>query len=289
MGLAIGAVAGFLFDWAEEHHTIDRTSFLTLSVALSIFALGAVNIIGLNGVFAVFGTSLAFAAAVSGKERAEAGDVQSTFDALSTAAFFIVFGAIVPWYVPPYGMHPRGILFLFCVQILLTHLLTRDGWGQLGWRIPLLITAILLLRRLPWLLLLSPLLHRSLPSIGDRLFVGWFGPIGVAAAFYSFFLIGRFADDEALRARGERVWWIASLLIFSSVVAHGLTSSPLTMLYAWTHGDELAADAECMTAQKNATKSNEGIVTGPRLYKVWSMFWRRMLGRAHDEDASLPP
>ncbi len=57
----------------------------------------------------------------------------------------------------------------------------------------------------------------------DLLFLGWFGPIGAAALYYSAF---------SLRETGvEEVWMVGSLVICASVLAHGITDTPLTKLY----------------------------------------------------------
>jgi sodium/hydrogen antiporter len=53
--------------------------------------------------------------------------------------------------------------------------------------------------------------------------LGWFGPIGAAALYYSAF---------SLRETGvEEVWMVGSLVICASVLAHGITDTPLTKLY----------------------------------------------------------
>lgn len=53
--------------------------------------------------------------------------------------------------------------------------------------------------------------------------MNWFGPIGVAALYYA---------SLSLHKTGvEVVWTITSLLICASLIAHGLTSTPLTKLY----------------------------------------------------------
>ncbi len=57
-------------------------------------------------------------------------------------------------------------------------------WLELGWSGVILVAAILLLRRLPIVLILSRWIH-PLQRWQDAVFVGWFGPIGVAALFYS--------------------------------------------------------------------------------------------------------
>jgi NhaP-type Na+/H+ or K+/H+ antiporter len=81
---------------------------------------------------------------------------------------------------------------------------------------------VLLLRRLPAILLLNRLI-KPIENIQEALFVGWFGPIGVAAIFYA---------GYSLRQAGvEEVWLVCSLMICASIVAQGLSATPLTKLY----------------------------------------------------------
>jgi NhaP-type Na+/H+ or K+/H+ antiporter len=56
-----------------------------------------------------------------------------------------------------------------------------EGWLELGWGGLLLVVAVLLLRRLPAVLALRPLLGVVRGRAKDVLFLGWFGPIGAAA------------------------------------------------------------------------------------------------------------
>jgi len=89
--------------------------------------------------------------------------------------------------------------------------------------------AVLLLRRLPAVLALRPLLGPLRAKGKDVLFLGWFGPIGAAALYYAAF---------SLRETGvEAVWVVGSLVICASVVIHGVTATPLTKLYGRLPGD----------------------------------------------------
>jgi sodium/hydrogen antiporter len=82
---------------------------------------------------------------------------------------------------------------------------------------------VLLLRRLPAVLALRPLLGPLQGTTKDVLFLGWFGPIGAAALYYAAF---------SLRETGiEEVWVVGSLIICASVLVHGVTATPLTKLY----------------------------------------------------------
>ena len=53
-------------------------------------------------------------------------------------------------------------------------------WFDLGWRGVAMVFAVLVLRRIPIVLLLKRPLKLRLP---DALYLGWFGPVGVAALF----------------------------------------------------------------------------------------------------------
>ncbi len=92
----------------------------------------------------------------------------------------------------------------------------------MGWAGLLLALAVLLLRRLPAVLALKPLLGR-VGGTRDALFLGWFGPIGVAALFYATFSVNKAGVEEA--------WVIGSLIICASIIVHGLSATPLTRLY----------------------------------------------------------
>lgn len=57
----------------------------------------------------------------------------------------------------------------------------------------------------------------------DLIFTGWFGPVGVAALYYCFY------SYEKLHV--EEIWTITSLVVFSSVLAHGTTAYPFLKVY----------------------------------------------------------
>lgn len=96
------------------------------------------------------------------------------------------------------------------VFALLGLMLPWREWAALGWKGTLPALSVLLLRPL-----LSPL-HR----VRDALLIGWFGPIGVGSLFY--------ATLARRETGGELPWTVGSLLVVASVVAHGLSATPLT-------------------------------------------------------------
>jgi sodium/hydrogen antiporter len=193
-GVLLGLGAGYLLRKAEAKSMIDRHSFLAYTVALSLLTLAGGELLGVNGVLAVFAAGVAFDQMVGGHERAEEENVQEAFNQFFTLPIFVLFGLMLPW----------------------------PAWFALGWNALLLPLAILLLRRLPALLLLRSAVP-VLPQGRDAAYAGWFGPIGVAALLYA---------SSAKTLTGEDlVWTVGSLVVFASVLVHGMSASPLTRFY----------------------------------------------------------
>ena len=193
-GAVLGYVAGRLLEWAERKKAIERQSFLGYTIALSITVLGAAKLIGTDGILAVFIAGLAFNYAVKAQERAEEENVQEAINRFFTLPIFILLGLTISW----------------------------QQWLNLGWRSLVLVMAVLLLRRIPAMLLCHRLI-KSTKTIPETLFVGWFGPVGVAAIYYA---------GYSMRETGiEEVWLVCSLIICASIVAHGFSAVPLTKLY----------------------------------------------------------
>ncbi len=169
-------------------------SLLTISLALSLTVLGVTELLHLNGVLAAFVAGIVFNFAGSSDAKESQEEIQEAISRFFDLPSFVLLGMAIPW----------------------------QGWIGLGWSGLLLVAAVLLLRRLPAVLTLRPLLG-PLRKGYDVLFLGWFGPVGAAALYYAAF---------SLRETGiEEVWVVGSLIICASVMVHGVTATPLTKLY----------------------------------------------------------
>ncbi len=192
-GALVGYGAGRLLEWAEHKDAIEESFFLVYTIALSLVVLGAAKLLGSDGILAVFVAGLGFDFAVKG-DREQQRRVQEASTRFFILPIFVLLGLTIPW----------------------------EGWAELGWGGPVLVVAVLLLRRLPAVLALNPLM-RGVRGGANALFLGWFGPIGVAALYYA---------NLSLRETGiEAAWTVGSLVICASVLAHGMTAAPLTKLY----------------------------------------------------------
>lgn len=194
VGALIGYGAGRLQHWAADQDFTEKTSLMTVTLALTATVLGVVKLMGSDGILAVFAAGLAFNWAARQQREEEETRMQETLKRALTFPIFVFFGMALPW---------------------------RD-WQALGGAGVLLVALILLLRRLPMMFALRPLM-RPLRTTADTLFNGWFGPIGVAALYYA-------ALSERETGLHE-VWVVGSLVVAGSIIVHGMTATPFTKWY----------------------------------------------------------
>lgn len=193
-GFAFGDVAGRMLAWAERRRDIEHSAFLAYVLTLTAFVLGAVQLLGGQGMLGVLVAGLAYNHRLTQAELSVEWPVQQAINTVLVLPVFTLFGLALPW----------------------------SAWAELGWAGLAFVLAVLLLRRLPLLVVL----RRPL-DLGRReaVFTGWFGPIGVAALFY----LTHAAQRDA---SGTTIWAAGSLVIAASVLAHGVTATPFRWLYA---------------------------------------------------------
>jgi NhaP-type Na+/H+ or K+/H+ antiporter len=102
-------------------------------------------------------------------------------------------------------------VFVVFGSVLTLHGLFKDGWAAVG------IVVITLLVARPVAVFAS--LIGTKTDVPMRAFMGWFGPKGVATITFALFVL---SDISA----GNRIFELAALVVFVSVIAHGLTDTP---------------------------------------------------------------
>jgi NhaP-type Na+/H+ or K+/H+ antiporter len=193
LGALVGWLAGRALKAGEKHGATEPGPVLLYTAVLALGLLGFSGIVKVDGVLAVFVASLAFNAVTTGGERDAEVPIDEAVNRFAVLPLFVLIGASLPW----------------------------TAWGQLGWRGPLLVVAVLLLRRIPVILLLRRPLGLRLP---DALHLGWFGPIGVSAVFYLTLEADRMTVDPTVVAAG-------SLVVAVSTVVHAGTAAPGLAVY----------------------------------------------------------
>ncbi len=193
VGVAIGLVAGRAVTYALQHSDVDQGASFVFTLVLAVAVLGVARVLNADGVLSVFVAGLAYNAVVANDEVGPQNTLDEGVNRYVVLPLFLLLGIELPW----------------------------SQWADLGWVAVVFPVAVLLLRRLPVLLaLVRPLGLR----LRDGVFLGWFGPIGVSAAFYLMF-----SEEEGVT--DPRLWAAGSLVVAASTVVHGVTAAPGRHLY----------------------------------------------------------
>jgi CPA1 family monovalent cation:H+ antiporter len=224
---------------------------LGFTVALAGLGLGLGNAMKVSPFVLAIASGVVFTWDGYFPDRVEESNVQEAIDTLFSFGFFILLGASVPW----------GDLNTPDLPI---------------WKLILMGIAVLAVRRLPAVLALYPAIG-SLKTAKEAIFVGFFGPIGVAAvwrvtAAYCYSLranpraLGRLACyiRKHCPQSDPRIFPTVLWIVVISVVGHGL-SVPLLAGMLLETGEARLVEQEEGTGpdagdrrQKDQSDGNDG-------------------------------
>lgn len=212
IGVAAGYLGGQLLRLASRRGWSDGVFEKLGAVAIAFVAYAAADLVGGNGFIAAFVAGITIgntAHEVSGRihEFAEAEGQ------LLTLITFVIFGSVM---VPPMLSVFRPIYLVYAVL------------------------SLTVIRMLP--VFISLLGLNLIPN--TRLFIGWFGPRGIASVIYALLLFD-FSDI----ANNTVIFGIAVLTVLLSVFAHGVTAAPAANKYGGRIEEMSASEAEMMEAQ----------------------------------------
>lgn len=195
VGIAVGLVGGKLIQRAANRQWISHSFLELASLALALLAFGAAELIGGNGFIAAFCAGLT----VGNVSRALCDAIYEIAEAegqLLTLLVFLVFGAVLaPMVFDGLNLYVIG----FSILSLTVVRLVPTAVSLIGTR----------LRR------------------DTRLFVGWFGPRGVASIVFAMVLL------EEIEVPGRQEIFVAALAtVMLSVFCHGLSAYPAAKWYA---------------------------------------------------------
>ena len=205
-----GGVVGYLarraLRFAKEHEWIDRENFLVFAIAMALFIVGSCGMLGTDDLFACFIAGNVFTWDDWFRAETEKDSFQPTIDMLINLAIFMWFGAVCPW----------------------SEFVHNDGRIPI-YRLLALGILILIFRRLPVVWLMARKI-RQCHTLTHTLFMGYFGPIGVGAAFYLHVALeylhlvkvdGEVREDahDLMEVMRLVVWFV----IMCSIFIHGLS------------------------------------------------------------------
>jgi len=191
IGIAAGLIIGFLVNHAVTHRTIlDRfEQLLGIFAALLIFFLS--EELGGNGFVAAFAGGLALNIS-STKVRDAIESFGEAEAELLTMLTFFAFGLLV---VP-------AVYALWTTEMLIFS-----------------IASLVVLRPVcVWISMIG-----SPYSLAEKLYIGWFGPRGIASIIY-LLIMATMIDPTG----HEKIYAAVVMIVCISVVAHGLSAAPLS-------------------------------------------------------------
>ncbi|CAO3643810.1 unnamed protein product [Cunninghamella blakesleeana] len=199
LGFLVGFIARKLLKLAEKNKLIDKESFLVYAVALSLFLMGTVSLLGSDDLLACFIAGNSFTWDDWFRKETIDAHMSEVVDLLLNLSMFVYIGATMPW------------SSFQDIELQTT-----------VWRLVVLAILVLLFRRLP----ITMAVYKFVPAIKnwrEAIFTGWFGPIGVGAIFYYTEAIKNFEETGPHAHARNVVEPVVYFMVLSSVIVHGIT------------------------------------------------------------------
>ncbi|CEP61411.1 Nha1p LALA0_S03e02256g [Lachancea lanzarotensis] len=223
-GCILGAVIGYAgrsaIKFAESRKLIDRESFLAFYVCLAFMCAGFGSLLGADDLLVSFAAGTAFSWDGWFSTKTKESEISTIIDLLLNLAYFVYFGAIIPW-----QQFNDGTL------------------GMNAWRLVILGIVVITLRRIPAVLICKTVIP-DIKSWREAMFVGHFGPIGVGAVFAAILArseLEKYATGEEtplkhLPEEGTKYWKLIAIIwpitcffIIVSIIVHGSSVAVITL------------------------------------------------------------
>ena len=191
LGVGLGYGTGKAFRYFHKKESMVTKSLMAIALAFTFLIATFFPIIKMNGIIGVFAAGIAFQAIVGTEIETRHEEVQSMMERIFIVPVFVIFGAMLPW----------------------------TDWKEMPLYAWIITPLVIFFRRIPTLFILKPLLP-IFPS-KDIFFMGWFGPVGVAALFYITMLLTQYPGHEQL-------WPVVAYAVLFSTFIHAVTANPLS-------------------------------------------------------------
>ncbi len=197
VGIAVGYFGGKLIVWGDGSGNMNHAfrQLATMSLAILAFALAEWAWIGGNGFIAAFVAGMTVGNTVRSSCECLYDFLEVEGQLLALIAFLLL-GALM---ILPAAEHWDAYTLLYAVLSLTVIRMVPVAVALFG----------IGLKPVSWL------------------FLGWFGPRGLASIVFALVVV-----DQHGIAGGERIFSVCIATIFLSVVLHGVSAAPLSALYA---------------------------------------------------------
>ncbi len=218
VGLAIGWLGGKALDWAVSRRMVEGVMRQLGTMAIGVAAYALAPLIGGNGFVAAFVAGIGFG--IAARDHCEgAYEFAADEGELLTLITFFLFGLIV-----------------------VEDAITNFSWASIGYAL----LSLTVIRMVP----VAIALIGSGVRAPTKLFVGWFGPRGLASILFGVFLL----EDTQL-AIADSIFSVVVWTVMISIVAHGMSAMPLSRRYgAWFRRSRPADMVESVEVYSHPTR-----------------------------------
>lgn len=207
--VTLGPLVGWLVGWlgsravarAAERGFMNETFQYLSALGLALLAYAGAEVVHGNGFIAAFVAGLVIGHACADDIKEKLHEFGEAEGQLLTLLVFVVFGAA-----------------------LLPEALSDGLFGAGAWRIWLYaVLSLTVLRMVPVAL---AFLGAGLQP-ATVLFVGWFGPRGIASVLFGLLVV-----DRSVLAASDEIFVVVIATVLLSILLHGVTANPLANAYA---------------------------------------------------------
>ncbi|CAE6421992.1 unnamed protein product [Rhizoctonia solani] len=241
LGGVLGAFLGWIFrlllQQAENKGFIDRSSYIGQYLSLTLLSLGVTAMVGGDDLLAAFAAGSAVSWDGRFNEKSHETEFSNIIEVFFNCACFVYIGAWLPFEALDREVDPHlGI--------------TSD-------KMLLLFVAILIVRRIPALVALwwTGWLKPDVNMLGEALFSGHFGPMGVGAVFISMLALSQLPPsqgrtDNQIDCVSASIQPIVSFIVLGSIFIHGI-SIPFFSFGTWFHDTYIKAKRNAAHARQS--------------------------------------
>jgi NhaP-type Na+/H+ or K+/H+ antiporter len=216
VGCAIGYCAKYVFKVCLKKKLMDKPSFMAFLVCLAICTGAICDFFTISNYIAVCCAGVVITWDDFFNKESENTHAQEVLDMLMNWAFFIFFGSSIKWEA------------------------FNNGYLSL-WRLFLVTALIFVFRRLPAVLVFRNWIT-PIRFFKESIYVGWFGPVGVGAMWYTSLAIQRLGIEPFEHVGDEKkendlfnmYYYSIMFIVFLSIILHGITVPIAHMTLTYT-------------------------------------------------------
>ncbi|KAH7343176.1 Cation/H+ exchanger [Rhizoctonia solani] len=179
LGVLLGWMFRILLKRAESRGLIDRSSYLGQYLSLTLLSLGITALVGGDDLLAAFAAGSAVSWDGHFNEKSHESEFSSIVEVFFNCICFVYIGAWLPFHAlakdvdPHLGITPGKMLLLFIAILTLRRIPALVALWWTGWLVP------------------------DVKTLGEALFSGHFGPMGVGAIFISMLALTRLSPVQS--------------------------------------------------------------------------------------------